>query len=417
MKKIAKPWKYDVDILLGCQYTPSRNNVYYDEEEDRIWLQVGAVFAAESAGDHTDAYAARSTHIILVSEDKGLTWEITDREWPAPPPNRATLTDGTILEFGSNGWERHPRSDIERLTQEGYFVWDLGEESVYCAIIYNLWMRRSTDGGKTWEEKPIHKQLPFFAHLVGRFNLTVLADGALVFFAYGYGKEARYSGRGGLGGRSSAYCLRSTDAGDTWNLVMMADGKHSPSDHGFTEIFPVVCGDGRILSMLRTELGQYAYAVRSFDGGKTWSQPEQTPIRAKHPDLRLLKDASFLCTYQRRFQEPLGVRARFTSNMGQTWSEEVIIRDGIPISDGLASPLTLELSDDTFFTLFNAQKYIDDGTKTGFIGGSRWTRDYRRAYGPELPAPPLTPKFNVDTRNKSPWQVEREQAERGAACL
>ena len=409
MKHIAKPWKYDVDILFNPQYTPARNNAYYDEEEDRIWLQASAIFAAESAGDHTDAYAARSTHVILVSEDKGLTWEITDCEWPAPPPNRTTLPDGTILEFGSNGWERHPRSDIGRLTQKGYFVWDLGEEAGYCAIIYNIWMRRSTDSGRTWEEKPIHEQLPFFAHLVCRFNPTVLDDGALVFFAYGYGKEARYSGS-----RSSAYYLRSTDAGDTWGLVMMADGKHSSSDNGFTEIFPVVHSDGRIFSMLRTELGQDAYAVRSFDGGKTWSQPERTPIRAKHPDLRSLKDGSFLCTYQRRFQEPLGIRARFTSDMGQTWSEEVVIRDGIPISNGLASPLTLELSDGTLFTLFNAQKYIDDGTKKGFIGGSRWTRDYRRAYGPELPVPPLTPKFNVDTRNKSPWQVEREQAERRA---
>ena len=30
-------------------------------------------------------------------------------------------------------------------------VADLGEQEDYCAVIYDLWMRRSRDGGKTWE--------------------------------------------------------------------------------------------------------------------------------------------------------------------------------------------------------------------------------------------------------------------------
>jgi hypothetical protein len=212
---------------------------------------------------------------------------------------------------------------------------------------------------------------------------------------------------------------------------MMADERHSPAtEHikeldwrtGFTEIFPLIVGQGRIFAMLRTQLGEAAFVVSSEDYGKTWSKPTETPIRAKHPEVTLLKDGTIVCTYQRRFAEPFGVRARCTKDFGKTWSEEIILRDDISVSDGLSNPRTLELSDGTLFTAFAAKKLID-GVPRHFRGITRWSRDperevageFRWIHGyrwvPEIPVPPPTPKFNIDSRGKSPWQVQRERSE------
>ena len=356
---------------------------------------------------------AQQREIRLVSEDGGLTWTLTERPWPGPSRNRVTFPDGVALETSSPWWERHPRSEMDQLKRQGYDVWDLGADHGYCAIVYAVWMRRSTDRGKTWIEKPIHTQFPFFAHFVlsalgGGTDppQSLLEDGSVVTFAYGYAKP---------GERWSSYALRTADRGDTWQLSLMGDGRLAGDSRGFGEIYPVVRGDGRIFAMLRTEDQKPAFRVYSSDGGKTWTRPVQTPIIAKHPDLTLLGDGSILCTYARRQGQPLGVRGRFSADFGETWSEEVVIRDEIPFADGLYWPMTVERKDKSLFTLFTAKKYLDDGTPRSFLGGSGWTAGYRRPYAPSLPVPPAQPMYNIEARNKSPWQIERETSRSSGA--
>lgn len=399
----TKPWKYDVDIWQSTEYSAGpMDTALYRDKDDRIWLPVQISF-----GYVTDAYRPRTANHILLSEDKGLTWKFTDlkwpKDWPGPRHNSVKLSDGTIIEIAwaeIGGWQRYRRSEIRRLEKQGYYVWDLGEDQGYCAIIHEVWMRRSSDGGKGWEEKTIHQQFPFFAHLVPR-SLKLLKDDSILLFLYGYNK---------VGHDTDAYIARSADHGDTWKLIKIADGRHSPTN-AFNETFPVVFNDGRVFVMLRTRTGVPAYFVRSYDGGKTWSKPRPTPIKSKHPNVTLLANGTILCTYQIRHAKPFGVRARFTSDMGDTWSAEVIIRDDIPIGDGLYEPRTVELSDGTLFTVAGAQKIIPSGQRCGFLCGARWARDYRRPMSPKLLQPPLKPKFNVPAEGeneKSPWQKERE---------
>ena len=326
MKNPPKPWKYDVDILRSRQYEAMAQGQVHCDEDDNLWLHVGISFDAKTT---TDAYIAQETGVLLLSEDRGLTWTMTDRPHPRPPgADRVTLPDGTIVTTTSSGWVRYPRTEIERLRQQRYYVWDLGEELDFCAVHKDMWMSRSRDGG------------------------------------------------------------------DTWALITIADGTLSPSPVGFGETYPVVYGDGRVFVMVRTELGHHAYCVSSAAGGSTWTQPRKTPIRGKHPRPTLLRDGTILITYQRRFALPYGVRARFTPDHGETWSEEVIIRDDIPVSDGLHQPNTVEMSDGTLFTTFDAKKYYDDGTELPFVGGSRWTRTYRRPLGPKLAVPEPAEKYS-----------------------
>ncbi len=390
----TKPWKWDVDILCSPQYEEVNQGLLYCDGKDRLWMPVSICFDASQS---TDAWRAHETSVVLLSEDGGLNWQITDRPWPTPSHGGVMLQDGTMVEMGGKGWTRCPRSEVERLEAEGYMVLDHGEEHDYCAYIDGIYMKVSKDGGQFWEERSIGDQLPFFAHFVARGPLRLLDDGTLIFIAYGYGPDKRYLKKRGnsdyYDGRSSTYVLLSSDRGSNWDLILMADGRHSCSGAGFTETFPIIHGDGNIFVMLRTELGNFAYSVWSSDGGKSWSEPVQTPIRAKHPRPALLRDGTIICSYQRRFAEPYGARARFTSDVGKTWSEEVVIRDDIPVAR-VSEVNTVELSDGTLFTAYGATKYDDRGRPWPFVGGSRWTRSYRGPYGPKLEVPEPGEKYN-----------------------
>jgi catechol 2,3-dioxygenase-like lactoylglutathione lyase family enzyme len=410
----ARPWKIDVDILHGAEYEGrygsfSKGHLHVDKD-DRLWLPLVVYFPDDQP--NTDAYHPLEKQIMLVSEDKGLTWEITERPSPAPSHNRVTTPDGAIIELGGSGYLRYPRTEVKRLEKEGYHAWDLGPQDDYCAIIYDLWRKRSTDGGKTWQKQEIHKQLPFFAHFVARGPLRLLDDGSLIYFAYGCTPEERVLAQddptttveGRLHsyghGRWSVYCVRSDDGGETWKAVRAAAGKLSPIAHGFSETFPIITADGNLFVVLRTGLGTHAYSVASSDGGRTWTKAVQTPIQAKHPLPTLLRDGTIVCSYQRRFAIPFGVRARFTSDRGKTWSEEIVLRDDVPISDGLAEPTTVELSDGTLFTAFQGYKFDNRGRKWPFIGGCRWSRNYRTPYAPKLTVPKRTKKINSKPRDK-----------------
>lgn len=409
--KSPRPWKIDIDILHSANYeghyvTFSKGHLHVDQE-DRLWMPLGVYFPGKE--QNTDAWRPLVKNIMLLSTDRGRSWEITQRKSSIPSYNRVTMPDGTILEVGGSGYFRFPRSEVKRLEREGYHVWDLGPKDDYCAIIYDLLLKRSIDGGKTWQQRAIHKQLPFFAIFVARGPLRLLRDNSLVFFAYGATPEERLpvkddptatvAGRlHSYGhGRWSIYCVRSDDGGQTWKAVRAADGSLSPTSAGFSETFPIISGDGNVFVLIRTGLGRHAYLVTSSDGGRTWTKAVQTPIQAKHPLPKLLRDGSIVCSYQRRFAPPFGVRARFTSDQGKTWSEEIVLRDDIPISNNLAEPTTVEFSDGTLFTAFQGQKFDERGRAWPFIGGCHWSRSYRGPWAPKLEVPKPTKKINTQS--------------------
>ncbi len=411
----AADWKYDVELISGPRYVVNNYQTWADDD-DRIWVRAGLSFS-----ENTDAYQARLAMVVLVSADRGVHWSLSSEPWPGPRDDRSVLRDGMWVETGTHHWIRHPRSEIPALEKQGYYVWDLGKQAGYCAILGSMWVRQSQDRGKTWRAFPVHRQFGRFARLAVNSppRQRLLADGTIVNFVHGYRPDGRRADSD-LGGLNHPFVIRSRDRGKTWQMIRMADGSRSPSPRGFNEVYPVVWPDGRMMALLRTAAGGVAYCVRSEDGGLTWSQERATPIVAKHPNPTRLSDGSVVCSYQRRFAKPFGVRARITRDRGKTWGPELVLRDDVPIADGLVQPQTVEFSDGSLFTVFTGTKRLSTGGRRSFIGGTRWRRDKkplpdvsasreaiarRGIFTPEVALPPLTPRYNARKVTQSPWQA------------
>jgi hypothetical protein len=145
----------------------------------------------------------------------------------------------------------------------------------------------------------------------------------------------------------SAFALRSADGGRTWELRLIAK---ATAQIGFTEVYFVPIHDGRLLAMIRSNAGSaHMYRSYSGDGGRTWTEPERTPIRGFPAHIVRLRSGALLCAYAHRWH-PQGMRAALSRDEGATWDleREILIRDDAIGSVGY--PMSVQLADGTIFT-------------------------------------------------------------------
>ncbi|MFP6770295.1 MAG: hypothetical protein VB859_19115, partial [Planctomycetaceae bacterium] len=86
--RAGESWKYDVEVICSPRYVVNNYQTWCDER-DRLWASIGLNF-----GENTDAYHARHTMIVLVSKDRGVTWQVSDKPWPGPRDDRSVMSDG-----------------------------------------------------------------------------------------------------------------------------------------------------------------------------------------------------------------------------------------------------------------------------------------------------------------------------------
>jgi len=130
------------------------------------------------------------------------------------------------------------------------------------------------------------------------------------------------------------YILRSQDQGKGWVVMPTPrpDGWYVKAYNRMDELRPINLGDGKILAVARTQEGRL-WQLRSYDDGKTWTDPEPTPI--VHPDapsmLFHLSDGKTLIVFHHNRQNPKRLHDDWTSRSeiwcslshddGETWSE------------------------------------------------------------------------------------------------
>jgi photosystem II stability/assembly factor-like uncharacterized protein len=128
---------------------------------------------------------------------------------------------------------------------------------------------------------------------------VVLKDGSVVLGIYGSPPK---------GGREQVAVLRSTDSGQTWQLLSVVQSDHEMSEMGLAQL-----PDGRLVLITRPE-GDIAW---SSDGGRTWTKPVTFGMRMFEPGLLVLRDGTLLCLHGS--YSGGGFRAIFSRDGGQTW--------------------------------------------------------------------------------------------------
>lgn len=177
------------------------------------------------------------------------------------------------------------------------------------------------------------------------------------------------------GGEGQPLCIRTSDGGKTWKVVGWI-GSQPPAGYGYA-IMPatVTLDGGSYLSIIRRggvfdgKKRWWLEAFLSPDEGRSWYMLDQPRIdNAGNPaTLTRLKDARIVMVYGWR-HAPYGIRAKISSNEGQTWSDEMILR-----SDGrswdLGYPRTVQRPDGRIVTVYY---FNDHRAKERYIAATIW---------------------------------------------
>ena len=270
-------------------------------------------------------------------------------------------------------------------------------------------IRRSFDGGKTWEYNRI-AGLPAFARLYLYGTGVVLSDDTVLFAAPG--KRSADDANG-------AFALRSTDRGETWEVSTIAWDRTGAHAYNETDILELP--DGRLLAMMRhegpgpdgsttpTSADRYICQCFSEDGGVTWGEPEKTPIWGFPFRVIALQSGKLLGTYAHR-RRPFGIRGCLSHDQGASWDieNEIIIRDDARQGGPVGSAQSIQADDGTILTFYGISKIGRIKEKSRFrwypdevhcfVGLSRYSEDYVRARG--QPQPP-------QEREETPPQSEQ----------
>ncbi len=136
----------------------------------------------------------------------------------------------------------------------------------------------------------------------------------------------------------------------------------------FCEPYAIELDDGRILAQVRGE-GNGPFSIwqsYSSDGGASWSKP--VFITEGSPP-HLMRHSSGLLIGSYGYRRPgFGQRVMFSSDQGETWDTDWIIRDDGNNSD-LGYPSTVELGDGGLYSVYYQ---APPGQLNCAIQGSRW---------------------------------------------
>jgi len=161
------------------------------------------------------------------------------------------------------------------------------------------------------------------------------------------------------------FAVRSSDGGLSWSRPsLVAAGL----DHEFEEPAILRCRSGRLLAILRDNKTRYLHQVESTDDGVTWTAPRRLEIGGYPAHLLELDDGRVLLTYGWRGPD-YGIRAVVSPDEGRNWeiAETIRIRGGLP-NKNLGYPATIAAGDGGYFTVY----YGEDETGCTCIMATHW---------------------------------------------
>jgi hypothetical protein len=365
---------------------------------ERIWLRFEELERSTYYGDY---FMGRLRDTWLASSDGGRTWRpSTAAEAPnvdgvaMPDGSRLNVTHSVSLLRGEAlrayleqaglahmwqeesfaWWEMHAPGHRVALEQRGAALAHVNHPSAFLATLRDLSVGTCAPGSREWRWAPI-EGVPPMARLAGWWRQTGVVLDSRTVVGCVHGRHTPDEPH------DSAFALRSADGGRTWELHRIAKAS---AQIGFSEVFFFPIRDGRLLAMIRSNAGDaHMYRSYSADAGRTWTEPERTPIRGFPAHIIRLRSGALLCAYAHRWH-PQGVRAVLSADDGATWdvAHEKQVRDDAIGSVGY--PMSVQLVDGTIFTACELGKPVRTGQE------SEERSPLPSVAGPEDVRPPAT---------------------------
>jgi sialidase-1 len=238
------------------------------------------------------------------------------------------------------GWEGAPVA-TEADWDTAALPWARTDDGLYCSI--------STDDGRTWGTTVRISIAPYRRGYSSR-PPAELPDGTLLLALGSHDASGRI------------YLVRSTDGGANWQSSPLAVCDEPPLSEPAIAVLP----SGALLIASRDDASGSLYLHRSLDAGRSWTAPHRSAIRGYPAHLVVLDDGRLLVVYGVR-RPPFSIRARVSADEGESWSDELIVRENLPTAD-LGYPTAVQLPDGVFFTAY----YAEDGDGVTHIIGSRF---------------------------------------------
>lgn len=223
------------------------------------------------------------------------------------------------------------------------------EENV--AAYLGSWVRRSRDGGESWEA-------PVRVPVSAPHGPIRLRNGSLLYLGKVMGNQHMDSTEDPI------MACASTD-GERWSALGTVPRYAGTQYANYHEPHVVELPSGVLLGLIRVENAAGAdlqqsgvpsfsmMQTRSTDGGYTWSTPEPLGFHGSPPHLLRHSSGALVCVYGYR-QEPYGQRIAISRDDGESWTYDYILRDDGPSGD-LGYPCSVELGDSSLFTVYYQQ--------------------------------------------------------------
>jgi hypothetical protein len=310
--------------------------------------------------------------VLHESTDDGRTWSESRVIQDAPIDDR----DAGIVNLGGTSllvsWFRSDTrtylndkwiAEKERATWPEVFK-DWTDDQV--AGLIGSWAMRSDDGGATWG-------IPVRVPVSTPHGPIRLRGGDLLYLGKPFGTWADM-------GTGQVAAARSTDGGQTWNVVGRVPVAPRTDASNYHEPHLVELPSGRLVGALRVEAqGNHPLApagmphftimqTESDDGGATWSTPRWVGFKGSPPHLLRHTSGALVMTYGYR-EQPFGQRVAISRDDGRTWEADWILRGDGPDGD-LGYPSTVELADGSLFTV--CYQKAAKGEKCSLLW-SKWT--------------------------------------------
>lgn len=332
--------------------------------------QGSAQLACKDSPCHHDM---KSSVVIHASSDSGKTWSFLSRIsfWAGiNDPALSMLKDGRIL-VRWIGMEVRPSSERSQL--QGRLLAHRSELGTVSGGLGNFYAE-SLDGGKTWGETQ-KIDLEGFEFSYSRDPITELTDGTWILPAY---QSSPFSAE-------VSWLIRSWDRGKSWCdpalIVRDINGEKSAfCGTNFNETSVIELAPNKLLACIRADSTYYSegefipvggvgelHFSFSENNGLSWTPSKPSGIYGQPGSLLLMGDGKILCTYGVR-KKPYRVCARVSFDDGNTWGDEIVLKDQSPHWD-MGYPMSTQTKDGKIHTVY----YWVDEKKTRYIESVAWS--------------------------------------------